>query len=1104
MNVNRWHINRAGIVNFWLYDEAEFQLSDGRLILRGPNGSGKSVTMQSFLPLVLDGDKRPHRLDPFGSRDRKIEYYMLGESDSGHSDRTGYLYLEFVDPSVNKYLTVGIGLRARRGTQGVSFRGFAVTDQRRIGLDFFLYHQDGWDLGQGKVPLDRASLEAALGSGGRVVREQREYQNLVNQLLFGFDDVEAYQELLSLLIQLRSPKLSKEHKPSVIYEILNAALPPLGDDDLRPLASVLEDLDEISDRLDELAQHKEDLQSLVGAYEQYNRMRLYDLAAHVLERHDQVRGQQKKAAKLAEKHHELEARVVALTEGLQQVRQDLLETEAKIETINRSEVMEKQHEYESVRQRMDDANRQQAAMVTRRDRAVQERDVKQARLADVQDELIRHEQEAGRLLEQLAKLALGSEFTQHDAYALAWSDSRWAEPIPVQVWSSLKRDIQEYEAQLKEARRLGQREQHERDRVEGSERTLSEARQQRDNQERVVSERQRGLEKSLETQGDQIVDWQRGLAHLHIADELWRESLRRLHNYPDVPYSEVMMPMQEAFDGANADIERRRADANHHKGQLEQAKSERLRELAQWQNQREPEPPRSQARIKARNRRIEEQEEGVKGAPLYALCEFHPKVDERTRAALETALHQAGVLDAWVSPEWWGLGAKTKTSDTLHADEEDVFIQPNPLFFGETLAEYLMPTPAKESGLTSQQVDDVLRTIVLSDLSGSDFETASSQMLVTTDGRYQIGPLTGVSVVKGQAEWIGVETRRRTRLANIARVQAEIRGLEEEISGYQGQLQALADEQKAVRSEFYNFPSEQPLREAYDLLHRAKLALEHALETEGKANDAFREATRKLRACQQQFVECTSKWRYLRRLEDIEDALEKLHNYEVAVPTLQSAVTGITRAMADQHTLTEELERLDDRIDVEELELREVMARLNTLHVHLQALEQILEESGFRELVSQLDALRKRQQAAKQSESQLGEDLSDAREERGRSQEAWRQVQEQLAEAWERLRLVAGRLESEWQLGFVEPVSANMGQSSAHGVGDNAWAESLERLVKVAREFARQERSRYESRQIQTVEKKLQEVFSLTQSSLRDYALEQTYDKTIGRWMILS
>src|SRR4051794_35722012 len=102
----RWQMNRAGIQNFWFYEDEEFTLEDGRLVLRGTNGAGKSVTMQSFVPLVLDGDKRPHRLDPFGSKDRRIEYYLLGEKDE-HSDRTGYLWLEFVHTTKNIYKTIG-------------------------------------------------------------------------------------------------------------------------------------------------------------------------------------------------------------------------------------------------------------------------------------------------------------------------------------------------------------------------------------------------------------------------------------------------------------------------------------------------------------------------------------------------------------------------------------------------------------------------------------------------------------------------------------------------------------------------------------------------------------------------------------------------------------------------------------------------------------------------------------------------------------------------------------------------------------------------------------------------------------------------------------
>lgn len=68
---SKWQLSRVGLVNFWYYDEEEFSFQNGRMLLRGANGSGKSVTMQSFIPLLLDGNMRPERLDPFGSNARK-------------------------------------------------------------------------------------------------------------------------------------------------------------------------------------------------------------------------------------------------------------------------------------------------------------------------------------------------------------------------------------------------------------------------------------------------------------------------------------------------------------------------------------------------------------------------------------------------------------------------------------------------------------------------------------------------------------------------------------------------------------------------------------------------------------------------------------------------------------------------------------------------------------------------------------------------------------------------------------------------------------------------------------------------------------------------
>lgn len=108
--------------------------------------------MQSVVPLLLDGNMSPERLDPFGSRDRKMSSYLLEEND-GREERTGYLYLEFKRKDSETYLTIGMGIRAKRN-KPLDKWYFSLTDGRRIGKDFFLYK----DMGE-KVTLSKKELE---------------------------------------------------------------------------------------------------------------------------------------------------------------------------------------------------------------------------------------------------------------------------------------------------------------------------------------------------------------------------------------------------------------------------------------------------------------------------------------------------------------------------------------------------------------------------------------------------------------------------------------------------------------------------------------------------------------------------------------------------------------------------------------------------------------------------------------------------------------------------------------------------------------------------------------------------------------------------------
>lgn len=154
MSVSQWHMNRLGLVDFWCYENEEFPFYNGHMLLRGSNGSGKSVTMQSCIPLLLDGNRSSERLDPFGTRSRKMETYLIDEN-STRDDRTGYLYLEFKREDSELYKTIGMGIHARKNKK-LEVWYFVIEDNRRINIDFSLM--------ENRYTLTKKQLENILGN----------------------------------------------------------------------------------------------------------------------------------------------------------------------------------------------------------------------------------------------------------------------------------------------------------------------------------------------------------------------------------------------------------------------------------------------------------------------------------------------------------------------------------------------------------------------------------------------------------------------------------------------------------------------------------------------------------------------------------------------------------------------------------------------------------------------------------------------------------------------------------------------------------------------------------------------------------------------------
>ena len=258
----RWKPLRAGLVDMFYYDAEEFWFHDGRLLLRGNNGTGKSKVLALTLPFLLDGELAPHRVEPDGDRQKKMEWNLLLGGKHPNPERIGYTWLEFGRRNPDgacEFRTVGCGLKAVVG-RGIARHWFFITTQR-VGEDLDL-------LPASRVPLTREKLREELDEHGLVYDRAADYRRAVDEALFGLGE-RRYEALINLLIQLRQPQLSKKPDEKLLSRALTEALPPLSPGLVTTVAEAFRGLDEERDALRALDEARQAADDFLRYYRRY-------------------------------------------------------------------------------------------------------------------------------------------------------------------------------------------------------------------------------------------------------------------------------------------------------------------------------------------------------------------------------------------------------------------------------------------------------------------------------------------------------------------------------------------------------------------------------------------------------------------------------------------------------------------------------------------------------------------------------------------------------------------------------------------------------------------------------------------------------------------
>jgi uncharacterized protein (TIGR02680 family) len=916
----RWKPLRAGLIDMFYYDQEEFWFHDGRLLLRGNNGTGKSKVLALTLPFLLDGDLAPHRVEPDGDRQKRMEWNLLLGGKHPSPERLGYTWLEFGrkgGDSTEEFCTIGCGLKAVAG-RGIARHWFFVTSQRP-GAELRL-------LPDSRVPLTREKLREEIGPHGFVYDRAADYRRAVDEHLFGLGP-HRYEALVNLLVQLRQPQLSKKPDEKLLSRALTEALPPLSPGLVTTVAEAFRGLDEERDALRSLAEAQEAATAFLGHYRRYARVaakrkaagpRLTQSRYEQLGRdltaaeeafttaQQQLDEAQRELAQLEEQRTELEARQKALetdpamrdAERLKQLREDAERKEmaAQVQEGDRNRHVGHVTRYaDKVAQtaRRASTGRDKLALALR-----------EAATTAADARCAQQHQAAVAALDGTAAYLDAAEAPAADILARARREAQAIADRQVQAIAQLGRllaDVASTRGQLQAGQeaegRLSAEVQAAADRVTAA--------------DLAVAEQMRLL---LDGYRSYLSD----LAELRVADPDELTAALESWGVTGEGGNPAVAIIDHATRVAGAELGRLAGQLGSQRARRGTRASELADEIGRLRAGGHDAPPGPHTRAPGIR-------DGRPGAPLWKVTDFAPGLADDERAGLEAALEAAGILDAWVTPE-----------GNL-VDGDVVVVSGLAPVAGESCATLLVPAidPADPQAATLGEVSvaSVLRAI------GRGPGTGGRGTWATTDGRWSNGVLSG-AWRKDQASYVGEgarEAARRTRIEQLEREldaeRAAIQGLDADLAGIAARQNRLADEHRSV-------PLDDGVREAHTKAAERRGQLAQARTDHAEAVAKLQQRQRELATAQARAAEFAIDVGLPTGAEELATVRDGLGAYRVALAGLwpaAEAACAATRDAAEAETELADSRQLLVEASERAAEAREAAGAAATTHQELLA-----------------------------------------------------------------------------------------------------------------------------------------------------------------------
>jgi hypothetical protein len=817
METNRWTIRRVGLVGYWWFDDLEVEFSeDGNLLIRGQNGAGKSITLAAIIPIILDGNTHPSRFDPFGSNEKKLRYYTLGEGEHAKKSSTSYIYAEFIKRETEETKTLIMGIHDKEyyktSNKPPEKKFFIVSDGRQVGRDFFLSK----DTEKGVDITEVKNLNRILGDSVRMISSQDEYKEMVNRALFGFKEISKFDEMISLLLMIRGVKLNKSTISKEVLDRLSDSLNTISEESVNSVAKLYYQMEEYLKSVSETEHDYGVAKKILEAYNLYidtlleERIHKYqksnidlDTIEKKIKDYDiQMKKEQKELdetqneiKKVEKEYYEADA-FLSIKENA-----DLLELPSRVneaETLLRQSTAEKnelQQEIESYEiqeqafeEKIDSLDSE--IKVTEFDLVDEVRSLRKANepLSLSLLELIHLDRDATR---QFQELIVKEELKEAERNVNDARDIYLANKALEDRRELIREDVAKRKKEVKE---LAENAERDRDRL------------MRDIHMYVGEIHEWHATNSvfkmkMDSAFNNVLGHAQGLTDRNAFIQLDRA----LSNARTNVESGYRLAIKEKI----SDIERIDAEIALAEGEIIKIKADS-----------EIPPKRSLSKAEHRENLLSKE---IEHLPLYQAVKFKPEIHDEEKNMIEAVLFESGLLDALIVSD-----SEKNTLIHVNNSVNEHYLIPRlqceqAFQLGQFLPEYL----EIEDTLLAERFRDEISNFLYSIKIGIFDDGAN---FISPDGRYRIGKIEGHADPDYKASFIGEESRKRKKKDRVKELQNELDEKKYDKQSINHAIELLEEKLKVLDVEYKNFPKSEPLEQIVLSIEET----EHAYERSGE------------------------------------------------------------------------------------------------------------------------------------------------------------------------------------------------------------------------------------------------------------------------------